>query len=204
MSNITVSANLRSESGSSASRRLRRTGFVPGIVYGGETAPQSISIVAKDLIRLLLDESFFSSVLTLDVEGKKEHAVIMDLQRHPFKPTLLHIDFERVTKDTVITKLVPIHFINENSSDAVKNHGCKVQHVMSEVEIKCPAGVLPEFIEVDLKDATLGQVVHLSDLVIPKGAAIVALAQGEDHDQAVALITQPKGAKSDEDDAEEA
>lgn len=197
MSSFTVIANKRSETGSSASRRLRRAGLVPGVVYGGTVAPDSITIIAKDLIKMLEDESFFTAVVTLDIDGAQQQAVIMDLQRHPFKPTLLHVDFERVTADTIVTKLVPLHFINEATSNAVKNQGASIQHVAAEVEMKCPAGVLPEFIEVDLANAETGQVIHLSDLVIPAGAQLVELAKGAGHDSAVATVVAPKGAATD-------
>ncbi len=203
MSNFTVIANKRSETGSSASRRLRRAGLVPGVVYGGTQAPESITVIGKDLIKMLKDESFFTAVVTLDVDGKQEQAMIMDLQRHPFKPSLIHVDFERVTADTIVTKLVPLHFINEATSKAVKNQGASIQHVTAEVEIKCPAGVLPEFIEVDLADAETGQVIHLSDLKIPTGAQLTELAKGADHDAAVALVVAPKGVSSDSEEEAE-
>jgi len=198
-----LEAFARNDKGKGASRRLRREERkIPAIIYGGDKPAQSISLWHNDLKKALENEAFFSHVLTLNVDGKKESVILKDLQRHPFKLLLTHADFLRVSKDHEIHVNVPLHFTNEASCDAVKLQGGVASHQMTEVEIICLPANLPEFIEVDMNEVEMDQIVHLSDLKLPKGVRIAALQQGEDHDLPVVSIHKPKGAKADEAESE--
>ncbi|QFT56058.1 50S ribosomal protein L25/general stress protein Ctc [Microbulbifer sp. THAF38] len=202
MSDIKLNAIARSDEGKGASRRLRRLeGRVPGIVYGGEVEPQSVSLLQKDLFKALENEAFFSSMLTIDVDGKEEKVILRDLQRHPAKQLLLHIDFQRVSASTKVHVKVPLHFLNEDTCKGVKAGGI-VSHTLTELEVNAPAGKLPEFIEVDLADLELDGILHISDLKLPEGVESADLSHGEDHNLVVASIHKPRGAVEAE--AEEA
>ena len=180
MTKITLNAEARSDLGKGASRRLRRNAdLVPAVVYGGDKAPQSISLLAKELAKALENEATFSSVISLTIDGKAQDVVIKALQRHPAKSFVLHADFVRVVAGQKMTTSVPLHFINAENSVGVKQQGGEVSHVVSEVEVSCEAKDLPEFIEVDLANVEVGQIVHLSDLKLPKGVTLVALAHGK-------------------------
>lgn len=204
MANYELNSVLREVKGKGASRRLRRLELItPAIVYGGEKAPVQVTLALKDLNKSFEDEGFFSHIVKLNVEGgETENVLIKDVQRHPFKPMVLHVDFQRVTNSTIIKQNIPLHFINEDTSKGVKLQGGKVTHVMSNVVVICAAGDLPEFIEVDLADAEVGTHVHLSDLVMPKGVQVLALTYGADHDSSVAHLEVPKGAVEDDAEAE--
>ena len=179
MTKITLNAEARSDLGKGASRRLRRNAnLVPAVVYGGDKAPQSISLLAKDFAKALENEATYSSVISLTIDGKAEDVVIKALQRHPAKSFVLHADFVRVVAGQKMTTSVPLHFINAENSVGVKQQGGEVSHVISEVEVSCEAKDLPEFIEVDLSNVEVGQILHLSDLKLPKGVQLVALAHG--------------------------
>ncbi|APU29128.1 50S ribosomal protein L25 [Pseudomonas indoloxydans] len=176
-----LNAEVRSDLGKGASRRLRRNvSMVPAVIYGGDKAPQSISLLAKDLAKLLENEAAFSHVLSLDVAGTKESVVIKALQRHPAKGFVLHADFQRVVAGQKLSAHVPLHFINEATSVGVKQQGGEISHTISEVEVSCLPKDLPEFIEVDMAAVEVGQTVHMSDLKLPKGVELVALAHGND------------------------
>lgn len=176
-----LNAEVRSDLGKGASRRLRRNvSMVPAVIYGGDKAPQSISLLAKDLAKLLENEAAFSHVLSLDVAGTKESVVIKALQRHPAKGFVLHADFQRVVAGQKLTAHVPLHFINEATAVGVKQQGGEISHTISEVEVSCLPKDLPEFIEVDMAAVEVGQTVHMSDLKLPKGVELVALAHGND------------------------
>ncbi len=176
-----LNAEVRSDLGKGASRRLRRNvAMVPAVIYGGEKAPQSISLLAKELAKLLENEAAFSHVLTLDVAGTKESVLIKALQRHPAKGFVLHADFQRVVAGQKLTAHVPLHFLNEATSVGVKQQGGEVSHTLVEVEVSCLPKDLPEFIEVDMAAVEVGQTLHLSDLKLPKGVELVALAHGND------------------------
>ena len=199
-----IEANLRDDQGKGASRRLRREeGKVPAVIYGGNKEATAIAVSHNELKKALENEAFFSHILTINVDGKAESAILKDLQRHPYKPVLLHADFLRVDKDHEIHVNVPLHFINEETAPAVKLEGGKVSHQMTEVEVICLPGNLPEFIEVDITDVAMDQVVHLSDLKLPEGVRVAALQQGEDHDLPVLAIHKPKGGKAEETEGEE-
>ena len=176
-----LNAEVRSDLGKGASRRLRRNvSMVPAVIYGGDKAPQSISLLAKDLAKLLENEAAFSHVLSLDVAGTQDSVVIKALQRHPAKGFVLHADFQRVVAGQKLSAHVPLHFINEATSVGVKQQGGEISHTISEVEVSCLPKDLPEFIEVDMAAVEVGQTVHMSDLKLPKGVELVALAHGND------------------------
>ena len=179
MTEFTLSAELRSDLGKGASRRLRRNAsLVPAIIYGGEQAPQSISLQAKDVTKLLENEAAFSHVIALDIAGTVESVLIKALQRHPAKGFVMHMDFMRAMAGQKLLAHVPLHFVNQESSVGVKQQGGEVSHTLSEVEVSCLPSDLPEFIEVDMAKVEVGQILHLSDLKVPAGVELVALAHG--------------------------
>ncbi|OYY94122.1 MAG: 50S ribosomal protein L25/general stress protein Ctc [Hydrogenophilales bacterium 28-61-23] len=178
---IEINASKRDTQGTGASRRLRRAGRVPGVVYGGSQAAQSLDLNHKDLYFGLKNEAFHSSVLSLNLDGVKESVLLRDFQMHPYKPLVLHIDFQRVDANQKIHMKVPLHFKNAEFAPGVKLAGGVVSHIMTEVEVLCLPGVLPEFIEVDLSNLETGQTIHLSDLVLPAGVEFASLSRGEDH-----------------------
>ncbi len=192
--NFTLDAQVRDDQGKGASRRLRRqAALVPAIVYGGDKAPANIAIPHKDLVKQLENEAFYSHLITLNLSGGSELVVLKDLQRHPAKPQILHADFLRVSANKKLHVNVPLHFINEESSKGVKTGGGIVSHSMTQLEISCFPADLPEYIEVDLAEVDVGQILHISDLKLPKGVESVALSHGADHDLPVAAIHKPKG-----------
>ncbi|WP_185906533.1 50S ribosomal protein L25/general stress protein Ctc [Teredinibacter haidensis] len=200
---FTLSVVLRDESGKGASRRLRREAdLVPAIIYGGSKNPVNISIPHNELLKHLENEAFYSHIISLDVAGKSEDVILKDLQRHPAKPTVLHADFLRVSKTKKFTTRVPLHFTNEENCKGVKVQGGVISHNMTDVEISCLPANLPEFVEVDLTDLEMGQVVHISDLKLPKGVESVALAHGTDHDLPVANVSKSRAVSADGDDTE--
>ncbi|WP_027897681.1 50S ribosomal protein L25/general stress protein Ctc [Zestomonas thermotolerans] len=181
MTDFVLNAQVRSDLGKGASRRLRRNAnLVPAVVYGGDKAPQSISLAANELAKLLENESAFTHVLALNIDGTTESVLIKALQRHPAKGFVMHADFLRVVADHKLTAVVPLHFVNEATSIGVKQQGGEVSHTLAEVEVSCLPKDLPEFIEVDLANVEVGQIVHLSDLKLPQGVELVALAHGND------------------------
>jgi len=193
---IEINAIKRDTQGTGASRRLRRAGRVPGVVYGNNVAAQAIDLNHKDLYFGLKNEAFHSSVLTLNLGGLKESVLLRDFQMHPYKPLVLHIDFQRVDAAQKIHMKVPLHFINSEIAPGVKLSGGMVSHLITEAEVQCLPGVLPEFIEVDLSKLESGQTVHLSDLVLPEGVEFSALTRGED--QGVANILAIRGGSAAE------
>ncbi|MBJ7277130.1 50S ribosomal protein L25/general stress protein Ctc [Marinobacter salarius] len=196
-----IEAFPRGDQGRGASRRLRREERkIPAIIYGGKKEAVSISIWHNELKKALENEAFFSHILTIELEGKKESVILKDLQRHPYKPLLTHADFLRVDKDHEIHVNVPLHFLNEESAPAIKLQGGVANHQINEVEVICLPQNLPEFLEVDMTAVEMDQVVHLSDLKLPKGVRIAALLQGEDHDLPVVAIHKPRAAKTEDTD----
>ncbi len=197
-----LEAEPRTDLGKGASRRLRRQGKVPGVIYGAGKDPVSISLDHNILVHQLENEAFYSHILNIKLGGTEEQAILKDLQRHPSKPTLLHIDLQRVSAKEKIRVQVPLHFINEENGPGAKAGGL-ITHVLNEVEIACLPKDLPEFIEVDLGEVELDSTVHLSDIKLPAGVEIVELTHGEGHDQSVVTIHLPRGAKDEEAGAEE-
>ena len=163
----------RSKQGTGASRRLRNAGKAPGIVYGGEGQPQLIELDHNALWQALKKEAFHSSVLTMELAGKESPVLLRDVQVHPYRQQVLHVDFQRVDETTRLRKKVPLHFSGEELSVAVKTDKCLVNHVATEVEIECLATQLPEFIAVELSGLVKGQSLHVSDLVLPEGIKVV-------------------------------
>lgn len=174
-----IVAQKRVGQGRGASRRLRRTSKVPGIVYGGAKPPQSIEMDHNGLMLSFRKETFRSSILMLDIEGEKQQVVLRDAQFHPYKPQILHVDFQRVEADREVHVKVPLHFINADLSPGVKLSGGLVNHILTEVEVACLADALPKFIEVDLAKLAVGQNIHVSHLALPKGVKAVT-HRGED------------------------
>lgn len=200
---FSLDVQARDLQGKGASRRLRHTNLVPGVIYGGTKAAQSISIRLNELVKALESEAFYSHVLTLNVDGKAEQVVLKALQRHPAKNTPMHADFIRVDKTHEITMRVPLHFTNQETAVGVKQQGGLLSITVNDVEVRTLAANLPEFIEVDLSEMKLDQVIHLSDIKLPKGVKLTQLSHGTDsHDLPIASIHLPKGQKAD--DAEEA
>jgi large subunit ribosomal protein L25 len=190
---IEISANPRTLQGSSASRRLRNAGKIPGVVYGGGKDAVAIELDHKAIYFLLKNEAFHASILSLDLGGKKEQVLLRDYQMHSFKQLVLHIDFQRVSQTEKIHMKVPLHFFNAEVSPGVKlSHGI-ASHIVTEVEVSCLPKNLPEFIEVDLGNLQAGHSVHLSEIKLPKGVEFVDLIHG--NDKAVATIVVPRGAK---------
>ncbi len=193
---IEVIAAKRGGQGTGASRRLRRAGKVPGIVYGAGKAAQAIELDHKALVLQLRKEAFHSSVLTLDVDGEQEPVLLRDVQAHPVRAQILHVDFQRVDKTQKIHMRVPLHFLNDDTAPGVKLHGGVMSHVLNEVEVVCLADSLPEFLEVDLGDLDVGASLHLSQIKLPAGVELAALQRGDD--STVATIVAPRGAAAEE------
>jgi large subunit ribosomal protein L25 len=186
--NHNLTATGRKDEGKGASRRLRRSGHVPAIVYGAHKEPASVQIEHNHLWVASQNEWFYSAILDLDVDGKVEKVLLRDMQRHPFKQQILHLDFLRVSENEALRARVPLHFINQETSPAGKAAGVVVTHELNEVEVSCLPRDLPEFIEVDLAAISVGDIVHMSDLVLPKGVTLPALAHaGKEHDLAVVI-----------------
>ena len=198
-----LNAELRTDLGKGASRRLRHAGKVPAILYGTGKDPVSLTFVHTELAHQIDNEAFFSHILKVKIGGKDEQAIVKDLQRHPSRPIIMHIDLQRVSATEKIRVQVPIHFVNEENSPGVSEGGL-VAHSLTEVEIACFPGDLPEYIEADLSGLALGDIFHLSDLKLPKGAEVVELTHGESHDQAIASVHMPRAEKvEDETSVEE-
>jgi large subunit ribosomal protein L25 len=191
-----LKAEPRSELGKGASRRLRRTGYLPAILYGGGQEPQPLTLNLLEVLNLMhkAGEAFYSHVLTLKIDGKTETAVLRDMHRHPFKPTVMHIDFLRASADRKLRVHIPLHFINASLSRGVKQQGGVVSHALIDIEIACLPKDLPEFIEVDLTDLGMSEVLHLSDLKLPEGVELANhIAAGSEQDVIVVSIHHAHG-----------
>lgn len=193
----------RGNSGKGAAKAVRREGRVPAILYGGSAAPAMLSFKHSDIIKHLEHEAVYSHILDVTIDGKTEKAVLKDIQRHPAKPQILHMDFMRVSETDTLKVHVPLHFINEATSVGVKKGGIAT-HARVEVEVSCLASALPEYIEVDLAKLDLGESIHLSQISLPAGVEIVELSHGEDHDLAVVSIAASRAAKAADDEEESA
>ena len=192
MSSILLEAEIRADIGKGASRRLRRLeNKVPAVVYGGDKEPQSIHLLHNKVIKALETESIYSSVFDLKVNGTVEHVVLKDLQRHPYKPIILHMDLQRVSDKDVLVKMIPLHFTHQEQAPGVKDGGL-VNHTMTQVEVRCQAKFLPEFIEVDLSAMKMNDVLHLSDVKLPANVHLAIDATAGDHDHPVVSIHASK------------
>ena len=189
-----VVATSRNAQGTSASRRLRRQGMVPGIIYGGGGQPVNVELEHNPLFHALRKEKFHASILDMELDGKPERVLLRSFQMHPYRPQVLHIDFQRVAEDTKVHMRVPLHFSGQDSSPAVKGSSAMVSHVLSEIEIACLPRDLPEYIEVDLSGLTAQSTVHVSDLKLPAGVS--ALLRGKE-DPVVVSVSVP-AAQQDE------
>lgn len=194
-------AELRTDTGKGDARRLRRAGKVPAVLYGGNADPIGLVLEHNKVVKSLESEAVYSHVLTVKVSGREERAILKGLQRHPSKPIIMHMDFQRVSRGERIRVHVPLHFVNQDISVGVKKGGV-VTHNLVDVEVACTPDQLPEYIEVDLAHVDVGQSVHLSDLKVPEGVEILALAHGPEHDLPVAAIQSGKVAESSESPAE--
>ncbi|AYA64896.1 MULTISPECIES: 50S ribosomal protein L25/general stress protein Ctc [unclassified Alteromonas] len=202
-----LDAVVRTDLGKGASRRLRHADKVPAILYGGEEAPVALTLDHNKLNNAADFEAFYSHVLTLNIDGQKVEALVKDMQRHPYKPKITHVDFQRVIAGEELHTSVPLHFINEEKSAAIKAGGIAEHHV-NEIEITCLPKDLPEFIEVDMAAVEMDATVHLSDLTLPAGVSSVELAKGDDaHNLAVVTVKPapkaPEAEEGEEDAAEE-
>ena len=185
-----LNAEVRTDVGKGASRRLRHAGKVPAVIYGGNSDPVSLTMEHTKLFHALENEAFYSHILTINVGGKGEKVIMRDLQRHPSKPTVLHVDFQRISATEKMHMNVPLHFINEDIAVGVKDQGGQIAHNVSDVEVLCLASNLPEYISVDVAELEIGHALHLSDLVLPEGVDLVQL--GHDHDIPVVAINKPR------------
>jgi len=201
MSDFVLQAEARSEQGKGASRRLRRTGKVPAVMYGAGKDPVMLSLDHNILVHQLENEAFFSSILTVKYGKDEDQAILKDLQRHPSKPYILHMDLQRVSATEAIRVHVPLHFVNEEKSPGVKAGGV-ITHNLTEVEVSCLPKNLPEYIELDLGNLELDTTVHLTDIKLPEGVELVELMHGESHDQAVVGIHMPRAAKEEVEEEE--
>ena len=181
-------AELRDDMGKGASRRLRREGKVPAILYGGGRPPRNLAFDHNRVIQQLENESFYSSVLSVKVGDKEQAVILKDLQRHPARRQILHMDLQRIREDEEIRMNVPIHFLNEDIAVGVKEGGGKVSHLMTDVEVVCLPKHLPEYLEVDVADVELNEMRYISDIPLPEGVTIPALAQGEEANQPIVSI----------------
>jgi large subunit ribosomal protein L25 len=180
-------AEPRANSGRGDARRLRVAGKIPAVLYGGGEAPVGLVLDHNKVVKSLENEAVYSHILTLNIDGKEERAILKDLQRHPSRPIVMHMDFQRVSAAEKIRVHVPLHFVNQETSVGVKKGGV-VTHNMVDVEIVCLPDRLPEFLEVDLAQVDVGQSVHLSNIKVPEGVDLVALLHGPEHDLPVAVI----------------
>ncbi|WP_281645699.1 50S ribosomal protein L25/general stress protein Ctc [Parendozoicomonas sp. Alg238-R29] len=192
MSEFTLNAVARKDVGKGASRRLRHADLIPAIIYGGEATPAQVTLEGKAVRKALESEAFYSSIVTLSVDGKSQQALLKDIQRHPARGDAMHMDFLRVDAAHEVTTSVPLHFVNEETSVGVKAGGA-VSHNLQEVEVRCLPADLPEFIEVDMADVEMGASLHLSNLSVPTGVTLTQLAHGEAHDLPVVSINAPRG-----------
>ena len=193
MNEFTLNAQARTDLGKGASRRLRHAANIPAVVYGGNKPAESVTILAKEIAKLFENEAAYSHVIELNVDGAKQNVIVKAMQRHPAKQFIMHADFVRVVAGQKLTAIVPVHFVGE---DAPVKKGGVVSHTTTELEVTCLPKDLPEFIEVDLSDAEIGTIIHLSDLKAPKGVEFVALAHNDD--KAVANVHAPRVVAEDE------
>lgn len=196
-----INASQRKAQGTGASRRLRRAGRVPGIVYGGDQGAVNIELDHKDLLRSLHDEKFHASILTLKLDGGAEQVLLRAFNMHPVKSQVQHVDFQRVSKDRKIHMKVPLHFVNAANSPGVKEQAGVITHVLNEIDVTCFPDDLPEFIEVDLAQIAVGNSVHARELVLPKGVEAIL---HKDENPVVATCTLPALITEEEEVAAEA
>ena len=204
MSDFVLNAELREDQGKGASRRLRRAGKVPAIIYGAGKEPTNIMLNHHEVAHELQNDAFYSHILTINIGKTKEQAILRDMQRHPSKPFVMHMDFQRVAAGEKIRVHVPLHFITEAACVGVKMGGGVLNHLAAEVEVQCLPKDLPEAIEVDVANLNVGDTIHLSDLKLGKGVEIVELLHGSEHDNAVVACHKGHGGAAAAAETEEA
>ena len=187
MATHNITATSRNVEGKGASRRLRHAGQVPAIVYGAGAAPQNVQLDHNALWLASQNEWFYSSILDLSVDGTTQKVLLRDMQRHPFKQQIMHLDFQRIDENVAIRFNVPLHFLNQDTSPAGKTAGVVILHELNEIGVSCLPRNLPEFIEVDLSQLALGDIIHLSELKLPEGVSLPELKLGKEHDVAVVI-----------------
>jgi large subunit ribosomal protein L25 len=201
---FTLDAEIRTDLGKGASRRLRHAGKVPAVLYGADKEAVSLTLNHNKLFQAQGFEAFYSHVLTLNIGEEQVEVLVKDMQRHAFRPIVMHLDFLRVDANKALHTHIPLHFINEDKADSIKLNGGHAEHHIVDVEVSCLPSNLPEFIEIDLKNIEIGQTLHLTDLVLPEGVSLVELNKGETHDLAVVTVKLAKGPKAEDgDDASE-
>ncbi len=200
---VDLVAEFREDAGKGASRRLRRRGKVPAIIYGAGRPPRPLCFDHNKVLKQLESESFYSSILNVKVGGKNQPAILKDVQRHPAKRRILHLDLQRVVAGEKIRMNVPIHFVGEDVAVGVKQGGGKVSHLMTDVEIVCLPKDLPEYLEVDVSQLDLDEMLHLSDIKLPDGVEIPQLAQGPEQNQVIVSIHIIKEVPIEEEEMEE-
>ncbi len=202
-STFALSARNRDMLGKGEVRRMRRlNGEVPAVIYGGKIDPQSISLVHKDVMKALENEAFYAHIINLKIDGKSEEVVIKDIQRHPAKATVLHMDFLRINKSTYLNIKIPLHFANESACVGVRKQGGTISRTMSELEVKCLPKDIPEYIEVDVSNLAVGETLHISRINLPRGVESVVLSQGPEYDLPVAVVNKSKGSSTTTDASE--
>lgn len=193
-----LNAQVRHDSGKGASRRLRREGKVPAILYGGGQEPVALVLEQDPVRHSLENEAFYSHILTVNVDGQAVQAVLKDLQRHSYRPIILHMDLQRISETEELRMHVPLHFIGEAVAPGVKLSGGIFSHLETDVEISCLPRHLPEYLEVDVSNMQLNEALHLSDIKLPEGVRIIALSHGVEHDLPVVSIHIPRAAAEPE------
>ena len=200
---LAIAATVRSDLGKGASRRLRRSvDHIPAIIYGAGKDPAPLTIIRKDLEKALENEAFFSQVIDVSVDGDVQPAILKDLQRHPARNDVMHADFLRVDAKVAIKVNIPLHFVNEEKCHGVKIEGGIIEHLLTEIEVLCLPGLIPEYIEVDMENVTTADIIHISDLNLPEGVVSTALELGEDHDMAVTSVSAKRGGGDEDEDAD--
>ena len=180
----------RAQLGRTSARRLRKAGKVPAVMYGGGEAPEALVLDHNTLKHQMAREAFYTSILTLKLGAKAQQVVVKAVERHPARPIIMHMDFQRVREDVEITLNVPIHFLNEAEAKGVKDQGGVVNHILTDVEVRCLPRYLPEYLEIDVTALELNQIFHLSDIKLPEGVTLVALAHGDD--QPLVAVNPPR------------
>ena len=189
---VNLTAEERTTMGKSFNRNLRRSGSIPGVVYGGKDLPKKISILEKEIVKAVQIPGFATQVLKISLSGKNVDVVVKEIQRHPITSRVMHADFMRVDPDSKITLIVPIRTINDDTCVGVKVNGGQVNHLINDIEIICLASNLPEYLEIDVQEMDIGDSVSLSEINLPDGVEISLLVQGEERDQAVVSVTETR------------
>lgn len=190
-----LTAEIRDDLGKGASRRLRRENKIPAVLYGAGRPAWSLTLKENQLMRNLQEESFYASIINLTLDGKEQKVFLRDLQRHPARPFVLHVDLQRVRDDVEMNVVLPLHILNEETAIGVKMEGGILMRNAVDIEVSCLPKDLPEYIELDVEELKLGESLHLSDIKLPEGVTSTQLSHGEDHDQPVVSIVSPKAEK---------